>query len=268
MLIFLFGPDSYSRQQKVREYVARYRAKYTGMSLRTFSLADPEELSAWRDFLNAQSLFEQSRLGIVSDLDELPKQDQKEVIGLLKQQLDSKDITLIITQDKKPTKDFSFLLKAPAIPHEFEALTGVQFQQFLKTEAEKRGMKFDLESQYLLMQVYNGDNWGLVTFLDKLEFLPKKEFSKKLITPHIDADVPLNVFSSAQTLRESKDVGTRLATLEELLSGHEEPAMIFNMCAVSPYASNGWKEAMADYDVAIKSGKLEYEEVLLDIALH
>ncbi|TSC96136.1 MAG: hypothetical protein Athens101426_490 [Parcubacteria group bacterium Athens1014_26] len=59
----------------------------------------------------------------------------------------------------------------------------------------------------------------------------------------------------------------RLAALEEFLSRSQEPAMIFNMIAVSPYGSPAWKQKMADYDVAIKSGKLEYEEVLTNMTI-
>ena len=46
-----------------------------------------------------------------------------------------------------------------------------------------------------------------------------------------------------------------------------DPAMIFNISAASPYLTKEQKVKMADYDVAIKSGKLEYNEVLLSMML-
>ena len=56
-------------------------------------------------------------------------------------------------------------------------------------------------------------------------------------------------------------------TLEELFERGIDSAMIFNIFAASPYLNQDQKITMADYDAAIKSGKLEYDEVLLDMML-
>ena len=57
---------------------------------------------------------------------------------------------------------------------------------------------------------------------------------------------------------------TRLAALETLLVSGDPPPKIFNILA------SQWREKthqMAEYDFAVKSGKLEYDDVLLALVL-
>ena len=88
MLIVLYGPDSYRRQAKLKEYLVRYQTKFGGVSLRSFDFADTDEYAAFKEFVKAQSLFEESRLGIVRGLAELSDSDRKELKGILKDQME------------------------------------------------------------------------------------------------------------------------------------------------------------------------------------
>ena len=110
MVIFLYGPDSYRRREKLKEYLKRYRAKYKALSLSHFYLGQDNEWDKLKDFSQAQSLFEVSKLGIISEISGLEDKNQKELIKILKENLESKDLTLIIESDKKPAKEFNFLL--------------------------------------------------------------------------------------------------------------------------------------------------------------
>lgn len=266
MVIYLYGSDSYRRQIKLNEYLDRYNAKFKGFSLRRFDFENKEEWRDFNDFTKSRSLFESSGMGIVSGVFNLSKSELKEFLKILKDNLASKDLTIIFLDDKKPLKDFSFLLKSPAVSHAFENLSGQEFQNFIKEEAGKRGINLDIGAQYLLMQAFSGNSWGLVTELDKLALSGKGEVSRRAVEKYSDASAPLNIFSAINKLRDFKDFGLRLSALEELLSS-QDTAMVFNILAASPYADPAWKIKMADFDAAIKSGKLEYEEVLTDIAL-
>ena len=266
MIIFLYGPDSYRRRQKLKEYLDRYKKKYAALSLLNFYLEEEGEFQKLKDFVQAQSLFESSKLGAVWGIGDLEDKDKKDLIKLLKDNLESKDLTLIISSDKKPVKDFNFLLKEPVIGWEFENLIGAELEKFLEKEAAVRKLVLDNESQNLLAQVYGGDSWGLITELDKLSLLDEKKITRAILENYLNATLPINVFSSINQIRSSKNVGQRLAILEKLL-GSGDPAMVFNIFAVSPYADANWKKRVADYDASIKSGKLEYEEVLLDLVI-
>lgn len=267
MIILLYGPDSYRRREKLKEYAERYKAKYQALSLRHFYFNQEDDWNNFRDFSRSQSLFEVSKLGIISKIDELEDKNQKEFAKILKENLKSKDLTLIIESDKKPVKEFNFLLKEPAIAHEFENLDSAKFLLFVKESAGRLGVKLDSAGAFFLAKVFIGDSWGLVTELEKLSLLSEKNVTEPVLRTHLDVLGGINLFTALEVMRGSGRLAERLKAFEELLFRNQDPAMLFNRIAVAPYEGRNWKESMADYDVAIKSGKLEYEEVLLDIVL-
>ena len=62
----------------------------------------------------------------------------------------------------------------------------------------------------------------------------------------------------------SPDIRNRFLALETLLAIGDPPAKIFNILA------SQWREKtheMAEYDFAVKSGKLEYDDALLALML-
>ncbi|MBI3046184.1 MAG: hypothetical protein HYY86_01395 [Candidatus Harrisonbacteria bacterium] len=269
MIIYLYGADSYRRQQKLKEIIADYKNKHSSFAVESFDLEQVGGLDKLKDFTKAQSLFDKVKLGIINNGSLLDEALEKEYVALLKENSRSKEPTLVISENKKPAKNFSFLLDLdkPNLSQEFENLTGGQPEKFLLKEANGRGLIFDKESQNLLLQVYAGDSWGLITELDKLALLDEKKITKKVLENHLHALLPINIFLAIDQMRSSKNIGQRLALLEELLERSEEPRMIFNILAVSPYADSSWKQKAADYDAAIKIGKLEYEEALLDLVV-
>ena len=95
----------------------------------------------------------------------------------------------------------------------------------------------------------------------------KKKITKDILQRHINVLPGIDIFGHLNKIRASRDVGQKLAFLEDLLSRNNDPTMIFNMASASFYLDKKQKIKMADYDVAVKSGKLEYEEVLLDLML-
>lgn len=269
MIIFLYGPDSYRRQEKLKEIMAEYKGKHSSFSVESFNLEEAAGLDKLKDFTKAQSLFDKVKLGIINNGSFLEGAPQKEYIALLKENAESKEPTLVILENKKLTKDFNFLfdLNKPNLLQEFENLSGGKLKVFLRKEAKKKSLALDWESENLLMQVYAGDTWGLVTELEKLSLLDEKKMDLAVLEKHLHALLPINIFESINQMRYSKNIASRLTILENLLLRSEEPGMIFNILAVSPYQNQAEKEKAADYDAAIKSGKLEYEEALTDLVL-
>lgn len=266
MIILLYGADSYRRQEKLKEYIDRYKVKYQAFSLSNFYLEREGDFERLKDFSRAQSLFEISRLGIISGMTILGNKDQKDLIKILRENLETKDLTLIINEDKKTSKEFKFLLDKPVIIHEFGIMMDSRFQDFFQAEAKKRNLNFDRRSRDLLVQYYAGNSWGLITELDKLALLDEKTISFNVLKNHFDISLPVNAFSAIQQIKNSFGLASRLSSLERLFFQSEDAAMIFNILATF-YGNNVWKNKIADYDAAIKSGKLEYEEVLLDLAI-
>ncbi|MDP3999469.1 MAG: hypothetical protein Q8P76_02650 [bacterium] len=266
MIIYLYGPDGYRRQEKLKSIIADYKKKHSAFAVERLDLAESGSLNKLKDFLKSQSLFDKLRLGIIEGYRELEDGQLKEFAGLLKENADAKEPTLVLLDEKAPNKDFKFLLEKPTLAQEFENYDYQKFGIFIQMEAKKRGISLDSESQDLLAQVYNGNTWGLITELDKLALLDEKKITKVILDKHLDMSLPLNIFSALGQMQSARGVGARLSILEELFHRSQDAAMIFNMSSVF-VKTPADKEKMADYDVAIKSGKLEYEEALIDICL-
>lgn len=267
MLIFLYGPDSYRRQEKFKSIIEDYKEKHSAFSIEYFDLENGDAFVALKDFIQARSLFDDLKLGVIHHGSDLGKETKKEYVALLKENIKTKDPVLILIEDKKPTKEFNFLLEKPVLSQDFEALTWIRFKAFFNQEIEKRGLQFDRESEDLLLRTYSGDTWALVTELDKLALLNEKKITSAILKNHLHASLPVNTFSMIYEMRNARQVGERLMLLEELLSRSEDSAMIFNVVAASPYGDTEFKGRVADLDAAVKSGKLEYEEVLLKLVL-
>ena len=266
MIIYLYGPDSYRRQEKLNEYIERYKERYAS-GAGVFYLDKDEDIGRFKDFCKSQSLFETSKLGAVFNFSDLEKGGLKEFSFLIKENLKNKDLTLILNSDKKPTKDFSFLLKEPVISHNFDQLEGAELKKFLDMEIKKRKIELDPKSKELILSGLSKNTWEIVLALDKLSLLDEKKIDQKILEKHIDLLPAMDVFANINKMRDGYSVGSRLATLEELFERGADSAMIFNIFAASPYLNQEQKITMADYDAAIKSGKLEYNEVLLDLML-
>ncbi|MHB9019854.1 MAG: DNA polymerase III subunit delta [Minisyncoccota bacterium] len=266
MIIYLYGPDSYRRQEKLNEYIERYKEKYAS-GAGFFYLDKEDDFVRFKDFCKSLSLFEASKLGLVFNFSDLEKADLKEFNSVIKENLKNKDLTLILNSDKKPTKDFSFLLKEPVISHNFDALEGSELKKFLDIEIKKRKIELDQKIKDLFLSGLSNNTWEIILALDKLSLLDEKKIDQKILEKHIDLLPALDIFGHINKMREGYSVGNRLSALEELYERGADSAMIFNVFAASPYLNKEQKITMADYDAEIKSGKLEYDEVLLDMML-
>lgn len=267
MVIFLYGPDSYRRQEKLKEIIGDYRKKHSGLSIQHFDLGIESELRSYWDFLKSNSLFDTFKLGVISGAEDLDGAEEKAFRKSLKENLEKKESVQVIIFEKKPLKDYKFLLEKPVISQEFENLTGEKLYKFAEIEAGKRGLKADRASLDILTKAFSGNSWGLITELDKFSLLDEKKITTETVKKHVDAFNEINIFDTLNYLRSSRDPAERLKIFEELLARNSDPAMLFNIIAVSPYEQKEWKEMVADYDVSVKSGKLEYEEVVLDMLL-
>src|SRR3989344_1425394 len=137
MLVYLYGLDSYRRHNKLKEIIAGYKKKHSGLSLERFYLEEDGSFERLKNFAVSQSLFDHSKLGIVNDL----SSDTKEAPKFLKSLVEIRNLTLIIVSDKALGKDFRFLLEKPSLSQSFEKLEGAHLATFIKKEAEVRGVK-------------------------------------------------------------------------------------------------------------------------------
>lgn len=257
MIIFLYGPDDYRRAEKKRSVIAEFVKKRGELGLAKFDLEEKAALEALGEFLKTRSLFESAKLAV---LENAFKIEAPKLSKLLKPFLEEKNITILIAEKDKPVKALAFLTDKPAISQKFETLTGAEWLSFVNSAAKERGAKLSLPAARFLADVYQGNSWGLITELEKLSGL-KKTAIERADLDQFDLEVAPNYWGLMNGLK-SYDLKNRLYALETMLALSDPPAKIFNILA------SQWAEKtphMAEYDLAVKSGKVDYEEALVDL---
>lgn len=255
MLIFLYGSDSYRRQKKQQWIIAEYRKKHSTATIERFDLEEEGAWERFEDCIKNQSLFDPCALAIIRGVYAIA--DNREKVSWLQSLQDAPGIVVLIIADSAPLKVFSFLLEKPTVCDEFKPLDGFAFKKFVEAEAAARGAHTSAAALAELHALYRGDVWGLMTELDTVAL------SSAVQVPLSYFQLRRDFFSLAKALAYGRR-NEKLSALEELLSS-EDPPKTFNMLAA--LVSGALKMQMADYDVAVKSGALDYEAALLDFAL-
>ncbi len=255
MLIFLYGKDSYRRKQKQKEIISIYKRKHPQFDFKRFDLAE-DNFEDLMDFLDQPSLFENFKLALV---DNIFKVNSKKLINFLKIQLNRKKTTLIISEDSCPEKEFEFLTKSPVISQKFQEMDQHKLVFFIEKEAQKLNLKLKRDVVNFLArygQNYGQDkSWFIVNELKKIKLA---KFSQP-----VDLTKILNFFPYLNSEGIFKLINNfNLVNLEKLLF-RTEPAYIFNLLGTRKKLVLKF----AEYDVKIKSGKLDYQTALLDFVL-
>ncbi len=267
MVIYLYGPDSYRREKKIRALLSEYKKKYPNLDL--FSVDLEDEPMGWekvRDFLNQPSMFVDSKVAVVKNPGETK---EKEWLKIIKSFLKEEKTFLILSEGKKPLKDFHFLLEPPVRAQEFGVLGGRPLEMFVREEMKTRGIEFTPDALRFFLGFLESEgerSWVAAAELDKLSLLEsKKPLSRGELESYINYSLKFEVFRVTREILSTRDWKERASLLERLFLQREAGAYIFNSLA---YGARGSELiALADYDVAVKSGRMEYEEALLRFAL-
>jgi DNA polymerase III delta subunit len=268
MIIFLYGPDDYRRSEKKRSIIAEFSKKRSEIGLGVFDLEEKTALENLGEFLKTQSIFETAKLAVLENAFEL---DAPKLAKLLKPFVEEKNITILIAEKDKPVKALAFLLEKPVLAQKFEQLAGAEWTAFILAEAKKIDVKLTLAAAQFLGTIYEGNAWGLVTEIQKLRGFARagdganaaaRPIDKKDLDV-FDFEVAPNYWGLINGLK-SYDIKNRLYAFETMLAANDPPAKIFNILA------SQWQEKtphMAEYDLAVKSGKVDYEEALVDLLI-
>lgn len=278
MIILLYGPDSYRREEKKRFIIGEFIKKHGPGGVSRFDL-ESGGLDSVLEFLRSGSLFDSHRLAVISGE---PEKASKQYTESLKEALENPSVTALISLDAKPTSP-SFLVpkaekktkatpkpaskkstkpKAEVLFQAFEVLKGKDWESFIETEAKTRDLELDLSAKNLLADFYKGDSWGLTTELETLSLRHSKKVSLKDVE-HMSVFLPADFWATINSLR-SPSLGVRLGVIEKMFATGEPSQKMFHILSYQ------WKEKLhvfAKYDELIKSGKLDYDEALLSLVL-
>jgi DNA polymerase III delta subunit len=264
MLILLYGHDDYRRIQKKRDLIAEFKKKHSGLGIGFFDFEKKEDIDAFDAFTKSSPLFDSTKLAVLEHAFEI---EAKQLAKLLEPFAENKTITILLSERDKPVKAVGFLLDKPTISQKFENLEGAEFIAFLGAEAKKLGLRLGVPAAQFLAEVYAGNSWALATELQKLSAYKKVGSATATIEKKdlesFDLEAAPNYWMLLNGVK-SYDLRNRLYALEKLFATNDPPAKLFNILA------SQWKEKLpqcAEFDFAVKSGKLEYEEALVALVI-
>ena len=264
MIIFLHGPDDYRRSEKKRMLVAEFVKRHSEAGIGYFDLEEKDAFAELEQFLRTQSIFEPAKLVVLLGAFET---EEKKLAKLLKRYLEEKNVTILLAEKNKPVSALGFLLKEPVLMRKFAPLEAPELAAWAMAEAKNLGIALAPPAAAFLAQVYAGDTWGLLTELQKLSGFAAarggaKPIDKKDLN-EFDLEAAPNYWGLMNGLK-SFDMRSRLSAFETMLALNDPPRKIFNILA------SQWTEKiphMAEYDIAVKSGKVDYEEALVDLLI-
>lgn len=266
VIVHLFGPDSYRRTEKVKELIAAYRAKYRYADFLAVDFEDDPE--AWvraRDFLRQPSMFVDSKVLLVR---EPAMVEEKEWRAALEEAAKAKDVVAILSAYGDSAEAFPFLARGEVTRQEFKELDGRMLEVFVVREAKRRGITFEAPALRYFLAYLASSASRSARAVSELERIALAGFRSPITRADMErfvAWIPAeDIYRGLAPVRAGRNPGERLAALERVL-GRYDGARLFNTLA---YAARGEvAEALAAYDIAIKSGRLEYEEALTDFAM-
>ncbi|MDI6821055.1 MAG: hypothetical protein QMD65_02630 [Patescibacteria group bacterium] len=267
MIIYLYGPDSYRRNLKLREIVKFYRKKHREADIISIDLSDND--SDWikiRDFLTQPSMFVDSKIALVKESGSI---EEKDWIEGLKNQIKTEKTFVIISDCDEPKKEFNFLLKSPVQFQFFGELEDRLLDTFLKKEADSKNLVFSEDALRFFVNYIKSSSdrsWHIVNELEKISLANfKNPITLQILQLIIDWAATYEVFRIAREITACKTTKERLRFLERAFLQGVSPAYMFNSLGFQARAETLLR--LADYDVAIKSGKIDYKEALFDFAI-
>ncbi|HEY4523915.1 MAG TPA: hypothetical protein VJK04_03540 [Candidatus Paceibacterota bacterium] len=260
MIFVLIGSDSYRRRRRARAILEAYAEKHSRNTIEMFDLLSAEATVRFFEFGRTPGLFDSLRFAVLENLGEVEK------VGELKKYLkniERKSDVMVMVSENTISKDFTFLKQKPNKVEYFDVLSRAEFVEFLKKEAKKKGANLDANAISFMADIFRGDSLGAVNELQKLSFLKNARISLDFLRREEGLRAPHDFFSLLRGLWGTS-LPAKLKNLELLLSLNEDPAKIFNVLAYLDAQNIG---QFADYDVLVKSGKIDYEEALLEYVI-
>ena len=264
MIVLVSGSNSYLRKKKSAWVAEEYLKKYGSLGYAEFdgSLGD---VYPFISFTKNRPMFSLVSFASLKDIDwnTLTGDAKSAFISLLESVSEDKEAMVLLSSAEDPSGDFSFIMDAakPYIP--CPELTGKELISFIKKEGENKGIKLSPSEMSSIIEAFGSDLWAIEAEIDRFFLNPHAKTSQKPFQ-----NIPY--FELLNGLKFSSSPERKIIALEILLSvNKEDPARVFNGLGFS--APKGtppekWFALFADYDAAVKSGKMDYAEALLDFA--
>ncbi|HOX21559.1 MAG TPA: hypothetical protein PKZ02_01105 [Candidatus Paceibacterota bacterium] len=273
-----------------------------------FDFKEKNSFEKMKNFFESAGMFSSKKLAVIeSALTSAFNEELGEVIkksGLL----NSQDNFLIIVEGdtgglkEKSKKLLMVLKKKPVVSQEFKNFSSyAQAKPWLKKEAEKNQLNIEDSALAALFEAFAGDTWRLINELKKISlYRPEKKATKADVLEISVFEAHPNIFKIFDAFFEPNKKKMILYFEEAVRSG-SDAGMIFNLFigqlrvalllalgqakeveahpfVVQKIKSQLWKfkqekltelyNELASLDLAVKTGKIDYEAALEKIILN
>jgi len=274
----------------------------SSLSLERFDLKEKGAFEEMKQFFGSSAMFSNKKLSVIENVFSSPFLENLEKFIRQSGLLMSRDNFLIIFEGelaglKDGAKNlFGFLKKKPIISQEFKNFSSYSgARPWLKKEAEKLELNIEEAALEALFNSFPNDSWRLINELKKLgSYQPDKKITKAHILEISVLEAHPNIFKIFDAFFEQNKKKTIFCFEEALKSGFDA-GLIFNLLigqfraatllilgqakeveahpfVVRKIRSQLWRfkkekllkfyEELAAIDMAVKTGKIDYESGL------
>lgn len=276
MIYFLYGPDTYRLNLKLKEIIGQYKEKHGNLDFFNIDLEDnPDGWAEVREFLGQFSIFSSPKLAVIRNISFMNEaagisdDDAKAFSIFLESFSDNKEIFVVITDLSRPVAGFGFLLESKVKSQEFGELARERLEFFVKTEAAKVGVAFDDQALGFLteyIQKFPDRSWRALGEIQRLSCYRTSGNIDLMAIRELVSWVRTDESFRLATVMLRSEANKKLAYLEALRFRGDEPRYTLNL--LNSLARDRKDVAiLADLDEKIKSGILDDETALTAFVL-
>ena len=230
MIIFLYGEDTYRLNKKLNEIIEQYKARKLGLN---FSLFDAGSVP-YEEFsqeIRQKSIFSEKKFAIVKNVF-LNKEFKEKLLKNI-ENLAGYDEVVVICQEGHVLKTDRLLssLKKNAQIQEFEPLSPLKLNAWVKKEADGLGLKLSKSGLDTLVLFVGNDLWRLSNEIQKLanyrfgqDGEVRADEVELLVKPRVETDIFKTIDALA---RKNKKAALKL--IHEHLENGDSPFYILSM---------------------------------------
>lgn len=241
MVFFFYGADSFRIRQKVNSVIEGYQAKHkSGLNFGRFDFGEPETLDKLKNFLDSSSMFAEKKLAIVENLFMAGKDTQESFLEYLKNSdiLKTQDKFLVVAQELAPSEDkksrqkyvlknsqelFKALTNKSVKIEEFDYLTGVKLETWIKKEVESAGAKIDVTAIKKIAIFVGPDLWQMKNEIAKLTaFARSQTIDERTVDELVKAKIESDIFKTIDALASRNNLAALTLLHRHLAQGESE----------------------------------------------
>lgn len=266
MIYILYGPNSYHRHQKLLQIENIAQTKKERVRVERLFLDDPSSVHTAIECVRSSDLFETTnKIIVISELKEC--EDKNSLTRLCELAAVQKNTLLIVYESwtkknlPKEIENISQLQDAKKIF--FPELTRSQYMKAAREEAARRNILIDADALEMIVSA-SSDMWGVVCEMERL-FLTGERITKKILLEYEAHIVPVSMYEFAKNLLGTS-LAHRIVSVEHFFAQGDDTYMA--MAYLAKIAKSGHMiQKIAQGDIAIKSGRLDPDQVLVRLAL-